>query len=83
LDGNPDAVLAKLTKKTGASVLSRPAAGNKGGEFSLLCPRAELMTAINLLRANGCDDPVTAQDADYVFVKDDPLVAVFETAVGK
>jgi len=83
LDGKPDVLLAKLTKKTGASVLSRPAAGNTGGEFSLLCPRAELMTAMTLLRANGCDGAVTAQDADYVFVKDDPLVAVFEKAVGK
>ncbi|MGD0867105.1 MAG: ATP phosphoribosyltransferase, partial [Rhizomicrobium sp.] len=83
LDGKPDALLAKLTKKTGATVLSRPATGNTGGEFSLLCPRTELMTAMTLLRANDCDGAVTAQDADYVFVKDDPLVAAFEKAVGK
>ena len=41
------------------------------------------MAAIDFLRAQGADEAITAQDADYVFVKDDPLVAAFEKAVGK
>jgi ATP phosphoribosyltransferase len=81
LDGNPDGILAGLTKATGASVLSRPSAGNVAGECAILCPRATLMAAIDFLRAKGADQAITAQDADYVFVKDDPLIAAFEKAV--
>jgi ATP phosphoribosyltransferase len=83
LDGKPDALLTALAKKTGASVLSRPAKGNSAGEYSLLCPRESLMAAMNVLRAQGCDGAVTAQDADYIFEKNDPLVTAFEKAVGK
>jgi ATP phosphoribosyltransferase len=81
LDANPDAVLARLAEQTGASVLSRPAAGNVAGEYAILCPRGALMEAIDLLRAQGSGGAITAQDADYVFEKSDPLVAAFEKAV--
>jgi ATP phosphoribosyltransferase len=83
LDGNPDAVLAGLAKAAGASVLSRPSAGNVAGECAILCPRDSLMAAIAYLRKQGADEAITAQDADYVFVKDDSLIAAFEKAVGK
>lgn len=81
LDGNPDAVLAQLREKSAVSVLSRPAVGNAAGEYAILCPRNALMEAIEVLRANGTDGAVTAQDSDYVFEKNDPLVAAFEKAV--
>ena len=81
LDGNPDGILKGLTKATGASILSRPSAGNVAGECAILCPRNTLMEAIEYLRKHGGDEAITAQDADYVFVKDDPLIAAFESAV--
>ncbi len=83
LDADPDAILARLGAQAGVSVLSRPAAGNSAGEYSILCPRNALMAAIDLLRAEGSDGAITAQDADYVFEKNDPLVAAFEAAVRK
>ena len=83
LDSNPDAVLAGLARAAGASVLSRPSAGNVAGECAILCPRDSLMAAIEYLRKQGADQAITAQDADYVFVKDDPLIAAFEKAVGR
>jgi ATP phosphoribosyltransferase len=81
LDTNPDAILARLAEHIGASILSRPAAGNMAGEYAILCPRNALMAAIGLIRAEGSDGAIAAQDADYVFEKNDPLVAAFETAV--
>jgi ATP phosphoribosyltransferase len=65
----------------GATVLSRPSADNAAGEYAILCPRAAIMTAIEVLRAEGCGEPVTVHDADYVFVQDEPLLAVFDRAV--
>jgi hypothetical protein len=41
------------------------------------------MAAIDFLRDRGADQAVTVQDADYVFVKDDPLIATFEKAIAK
>jgi ATP phosphoribosyltransferase len=83
LDGNSDRVLAGLVQKTGASILSRPSAGNLAGECAILCPRHALMAAIDYLRSQGAGEAITAQDADYAFVKDDPLVAAFEKVVRK
>ena len=82
LDANPDKVLAALAKKTGATVLSRPSAGNVAGECAILCPREHLMAAIDILRG-ASDDAITVQDADYVFAKHDPLVEAFKVAIGK
>ncbi len=82
LDGNPDKTLKIVTDKIGASVLSRPAAGNAGGEYSLVVPRNALMEAIALLRASGCAEGVTAQEVDYVFETADPAVAAFVKAIG-
>ncbi len=83
LDGNPDRILAGLAEKTGASVLSRPSAGNVAGEWTILCPRHAMMPAIDFLRSKGADEAITAQDANYVFTTDDPLVAAFEKALRK
>lgn len=83
LDGNADRILGGLTEETGASVLSRPSAGNLAGECAILCPRPSLMAAIDYLRAQGADGAITAQDADYVFAKDDPMLAAFARAVGE
>jgi ATP phosphoribosyltransferase len=80
LNGNADAILAVLTKETGASVLSKPTDAN--GEYAILCPRPKLMEAIAALRAQGCDAPATTQDADYVFDTANPLYAALATALG-
>jgi ATP phosphoribosyltransferase len=77
LGSKPDGALAAL-EKTGLSVLSRPARGNAGGEYSLLCPREKLSEAITILRRRGAGGAVTAQTVDYVFETEDPLVAAFE-----
>jgi ATP phosphoribosyltransferase len=81
LDGNPDQTLEAVTKPLGASVLSRPAAGNISGEYSLLVPRGSLMEAIAILRGAGCGEGITAQDVDYVFETEDPMLAAFASAI--
>jgi ATP phosphoribosyltransferase len=81
LGDRPEPIISRLAEQTGASVLSR--AGNAAGEYAFLCPRNALMAAIECLRAHGSDGAITAQDSDYVFVTDDPLVAAFEAAVRK
>ncbi|MBI3676020.1 MAG: ATP phosphoribosyltransferase [Proteobacteria bacterium] len=82
LNKNPDGVISALAKKAGVSLLSRPAKGNAAGEYSLLCPRSGLMEAITILRRQGGGGAVTAQNADYVFETEDPLVAAFEKVIG-
>ena len=82
LDGNPDKTLQAVTAKLAASVLSRPATGNVGGEYSLLVPRGNLMEAIAILRASGCAEGITAQDVDYVFETEDPILSAFAAAIG-
>ncbi|HEV2561857.1 MAG TPA: ATP phosphoribosyltransferase [Rhizomicrobium sp.] len=72
LNGDAEKIIASVTKDASAKILSRPASGE--GEYSILCPRGELMNAIAILRAQGSD--VTAQEVDYVFQNDDPLLAV-------
>jgi ATP phosphoribosyltransferase len=71
LDGNAEKILAQVTTAASAQILSRPSSG--AGEYSILCPRGELMNAIAILRAHGSD--VTAQEVDYVFQNGDPLLA--------
>ena len=80
LNGKPDAAL-QAAAKLGVSVLSQPARGNSGGEFSLLCPNDKLSDAITLLRRRGASGSVTAHTVDYVFETEDPLVAAFEKLV--
>lgn len=82
LDGNPDKTLKIVTGQIAATVLSRPAAGNVSGEYSLLVPRSALMEAITLLRASGCAEGVTAQEVDYVFETGDSVLAAFVKAIG-
>ncbi|MBU6444606.1 MAG: ATP phosphoribosyltransferase [Alphaproteobacteria bacterium] len=82
LDGDPDATLAAVTAAVAGSVLSRPAAGNVGGEYALLVPRGALMEAVAVLRAKGCAEGVTAQEVDYVFETADPMVTDFTAAIG-
>lgn len=82
LDAKTDAILDALAGEAGTSVLSRPAAGNVAGECAILCPRDNLMRAIEFLRANGSQGAITVQDANYVFADDDPLLAAFEQAIG-
>ncbi len=81
LDGHASDVLQALAKDAGASVLSRPSAGNTEGEYAILCPRARLMDAMTSLRAHGVVAAVTTQDADYVFDKTNPLYASLAAAL--
>ena len=80
LNGKPDAALQAMAK-IGVTVLSRPAKGNTGGEYALLCPNDKLAEAITLLRRKGASGSVTAQTMEYVFETEDPLVAAFEKLV--
>ncbi|HTQ13340.1 MAG TPA: ATP phosphoribosyltransferase [Rhizomicrobium sp.] len=80
--GGPDAAITALGK-LGVTVLSRPARGNAGGEFALLCPRGKLTEAVTLLRRRGGGGAVTAQTVDYVFETEDPLVAEFERSIAR
>jgi len=80
LGAKPEAAISAAAK-IGVGVLSRPSKGNTGGEYSLLCPRANLADAITILRRRGADGSVTAQTVDYVFETEDPLVAAFEKIV--
>jgi ATP phosphoribosyltransferase len=80
IDGDAGTILARLGEETGASLMSRPA--DASGEYVILCPRPRLMQAIGSLRAQGCDAPVTTQDADYVFDTQNPLYAALASALG-
>ena len=79
LDKDVEKILAALARDNGASVLSRPT--DPSGEFSLLCPRHNLMSVIALLRRLGCDAPATTQDADYVFDTANPLFAALSAVL--
>jgi ATP phosphoribosyltransferase len=80
IDGNADAILARLAREAQTSVMSRPA--DASGEYVILCPRPRLMDAIASLRAQGCAAPATTQDADYVFDTTNPLYADLSVALG-
>ena len=40
------------------------------------------MDAIAILRDNGANEGITAQDVDYVFETEDPMLAAFANAIG-
>jgi ATP phosphoribosyltransferase len=81
LGADAQAILAAMTQRLGVSVLSQPDDGSAHGECSILCPRAELMSAIAMLRAEGCLGAVTAEDADYVFEPGDPLLSSLDAVL--
>ena len=70
IERNSAAVLARLGGELGATILSGP---GPQGECAILCPRAALMSAITLLRQEGCTSSVTVEEAHYVFEQNDPL----------
>jgi glutamine synthetase len=72
LDTRAAAAIPALEKSLGINVLSRGAAKG-GGEFSLLCPRGNLMSAVARLREAGCNGAITAEDVEYVFVDGNPI----------
>ncbi|HEY5046388.1 MAG TPA: ATP phosphoribosyltransferase [Rhizomicrobium sp.] len=78
LGARSEAVLDRLEGQLDASILSRPDHGSAHGECAILCPRSALMSAIAILREEGCLGAVTAEDADYVFEPNDPLIATFD-----
>jgi ATP phosphoribosyltransferase len=75
----PKPVLKRLTAELNASILSQPDDGSAQGECAILCPRSALMQAVAILREGGCAGAVTAEDADYVFEPNDPLLETFES----
>lgn len=83
LGARAQAILAALTQQLGISVLSEPDGARANGECSILCPRAELMSAIALMRAEGCLGAVTAEDADFVFEPGDPLLASLDEVLAR
>ncbi len=83
LDSNADAILQALSRDASAKVLSRPSAGNKEGEYAVLCPRDKLMAAMQSLRAQGSNAAVTTQDVDFVFDTANPLWSALAAALQK
>jgi ATP phosphoribosyltransferase len=78
-----DAVVTQLTKSAGCSLLSRPAEGNRAGEYAILCPRNRLMDAMGVLRGRGIDEAVTVHEAEYVFANGNPLAEKLRAALKK
>lgn len=78
LDGKAQKILATVAKQADVQILSKPSSG--AGEYSILCPRGELMNVIAILRSEG--GAVTAQEVDYVFQNDDPLLRAFSDSLG-
>jgi ATP phosphoribosyltransferase len=76
-----ESVLDTLSVRLGTSILSQPADGNALGECAILCPREHLMSAVNMLRECGYAGTVTAEDADYIFQPDDPLLGTFDSSL--
>ncbi len=76
LDGKAANVLARLSAEARVAVLTSPTDGD--GEYAILCPRDALMPAITILRAEGVAGAITAQDADYIFDGEEPLIAQLE-----
>jgi hypothetical protein len=63
----------------GAALLSSPPNGD--GEFSIVCPKAQLMDVVSALRKHTKSGAVTAHSSDYIFEANDRLVAAFEKAI--
>ncbi len=70
LKANAKKILARLQNEARAEILSQ----DRSGDVSLLVPRGNLMIATAILGGAGA---VTAEEADYVFRNDDPLVTAF------
>ena len=70
LGANAKKILAQVQKEAAAEILSEPGAR----DISLLVPRGNLMIATAILGGAGA---VTAEEADYVFRNNDPLIAAF------
>lgn len=70
LSANAKKLLAQVQKEAAAEILSEPGAT----DVSLLVPRGNLMIATAILGGAGA---VTAEEVDYVFRNDDPLIAAF------
>jgi ATP phosphoribosyltransferase len=81
LGAGPAPVLERLSVELGVSVLSQPENASAQGECAILCPRSALMATIAILRESGCLGAVTAEDADYVFEPDDPLLETFDSVL--
>jgi ATP phosphoribosyltransferase len=77
LGSEAESIVAALCKAE-VSLLSRPV--SLAGEYSLLCPRARLMDAIEILRARG-DAAATVHNADYIFDDGNPLYAKLVAAL--
>ncbi|HEY1613605.1 MAG TPA: ATP phosphoribosyltransferase [Rhizomicrobium sp.] len=75
-DGDAAGALARLSGEPRVSLLSRPAEGH--GEAAFVCPRDLLMQTIAVLREEGANGAITAQDADYIFDGGEPLIARLE-----
>jgi ATP phosphoribosyltransferase len=75
LQKKSDAILAALVK-AGCMELVR-----NGGETSILCPRATLSDAMELLREKGIENAVAAAPADYIFTGSDPLMQRLKAAL--
>jgi ATP phosphoribosyltransferase len=75
-----DTVVTQL-EKAGSSLLSRPAEGNRGGEYGILCPRNRLMDAMDVLRDRGIADAVTVHESEYVFANGNPLAEKLRKAL--
>lgn len=80
IEGNSAAILGRLADELDATILSQP---GPEGECAFLCPRDELMSAIAVLRWEGCGSAVTAEEAHYVFEEGDRLLDSFNAFLSK
>ena len=76
-----NAILRLLAKDAGCSLLSRPAEGNRAGEYAILCPRERLMRATAILRSRGVSGAIAVARADYVFAEMNPVIARLRAAL--
>lgn len=81
IDGDSRKTIALLTGKAGCRVLSRPATGNRSGEYVILCPEDRVDDAIGALRARGVRTTVTAHRVDYVFAEANPVMERLRAAL--
>ncbi len=74
LNGEAEPVLAALST-TGTTTLSQ-----SGDQYSLVCPRANLMAAMSVLKACG-SGAATVEDVDYLFEASNSLYVKFTAAL--